>query len=347
MTAFNAKLNKTQLIAAGIKAEKELAALRALAAKPAATKTIVQTVTSPAVKALDIEALTTSLQALQSDVGDAIGSYQTNLTAEMSEVLDLRNQLEAELGELLELHEIVPDGSSTLGMLINQIEETQTTSAKQISLRAQEIEDSCLEDAENWEAEQDLHDRAFAKSTSDRRQAVSREVDEYKYLREKVRAQDDQIDAEKERSFSQEMNEIKRVASVQIAERDNELVIRENSHASICTQEVDLNAELSSALKKAEAEGTAIANKQVAHAVDMVEAENSAEVNSQLIERGALLAEQADNAESILRLTTRLEQLTNSNQQLAHDALEARHKGSTQALEAVERIALASASAKK
>ena len=345
MTSFNSKFNKTQLIERGKKLEQELAALRA-----APPKTITKTLPAPkgaTTRVLDIEALNISLQALQGDVGEAIGSYQSDITSEMSEVLELRRQLDRETADLKELHDIVPNGGSTLGNLINEYNETRETISHTLNARAGKIEDTLLLASDAWDVERDIHDKAVEVHRSERLLSVRRANEEYSYAQAQSREVDEEADAENGRLFAQEIAELNAAAQAQLREREVNIEAQEQSHKDTRGSVEVLREELASALRKAEGEGNGIANRQIAHKAAMVEAEGSAEINGQQIERAALIGEQRDNENTLARLTTQLSDLTASNTLLAREALEARHKGSTQALEVAERIALASASSSK
>lgn len=261
------------------------------------------------------------LEQLQSGISSTLAELSEKLSVEAGKLEDLSETTQLERTELGELYELTLADDS-LDKLLSEYEATAKTSKEAFSTRKEALEAKLLELRRAWELEQEsqakaIQDRNLLSSTTQKREA-----EEYKYALELSR----KLGEEQYQASQLELNKAridrKEVQDKEWAEAEKLLAEREKNQLEASTKVEGIKAEKEAAIKKAEAEGMGIGNKQARVKADLLGKEIEGQ-NRIFVQRISGLQARVDIQQNrIAALSKQLETASRQMQELAAKAIE-------------------------
>ncbi len=261
------------------------------------------------------------LEQLQAGISSTLAELSEKLSVEAGKLEDLSETTLLERSELGELYELTLADDS-LDKLLSEYEETAKTSKEAFSARKEALEAKLLELRRAWELEQESHaktiqDRNLLSSTTQKREA-----EEYKYALELSRKLGEEQYQASQLELNRKRAERKEVQEKEWAEAEKLLAEREKNQLEAATKVEGIKAEKEAAIKKAEAEGTGIGNKQARVKADLLGKEIEGQ-NRIFVQRISGLQARADLQQNrIALLSKQLETASRQMQELAAKAIE-------------------------
>lgn len=261
------------------------------------------------------------LEQLQAGISSTLAELSEKLSVEAGKLEDLSETTQLERTELSELYELTLSDDS-LDKLLSEYEETAKTSKEAFSTRKEALEAKLLELRRAWELEQETHaktiqDRNLLSSTTQKREA-----EEYKYALELSRKLGEEQYQASQLELNRKRAERKEVQEKVWAEAEKLLAEREKNQLEATTKVEGIKAETEAAIKKAEAEGMGIGNKQARVKADLLgkEIEGQRRIFEQRITGLQARADIQQNR--IAALSKQLETASRQMQELAAKAIE-------------------------
>jgi chromosome segregation ATPase len=224
---------------------------------------------------LSIPDIVARLKALTLSIGESSSSLQSALSAEATELHKLRTEATSLIEQLGTLHEITV-GPDTLDTLIKQYGETSKAAEAELSEKRKAFDKEMSAARAAWKKEQDEHAAKAKEAAAQLKKARQRDAQEYKYETERVhKAETDAIEQAR-KAFAQELSDLEERKRSEWAEREKAIAEREKELAELTKKSEGFEAELETATKKAEAEGTGIAKRQTKSQADLKKKDNEA-----------------------------------------------------------------------
>lgn len=286
-----------------------------------------------------------SLERLRNDVRTAFGSYQNEILDTVVSAREFSEKLEAETRELYDLYGVEFSGTATVNALIAKYNGIAQSFADEVSKVTSENK-KALNDLlrEKFETIQELAtSESFLRK--DQELALSRDEEEYSYLINKHRAEND-------RKLKAEVaaREASRAAVLESFDsewkaKDTSLKERFDYCLTVFQDFEKLTKKLEQLRVEAVHKGTLEANK----VFDRLEKKDVSVYDSEMLQYDidirSLTDQRQQNTLLIEKLQTRLKDLTTDVQALSQTSLNSQAKGAAMALEAVERIVVEQAKA--
>lgn len=261
------------------------------------------------------------LEQLQAGISSTLAELSEKLSVEAKKLEDLGKVTTQERKALAELYELTLT-DDTLDQLLVEYEETAKTSKEEYSVRKETLDQALLELSRAWEEAQEAHNKAILDRNTTAALAQKRENEEYTYALKLARKLDEEqyqaqkLELDKARSAREEVQE---KAWMQQEKALDEV---ETRHFVAEQKVAGMAAEKESAVKKAEAEGTGIGNKQARIKADLLgkEIEGQRRIYEQRIAAVQMRVESQNNRISVL--SKQLESASKQIQDLAARAIE-------------------------
>jgi hypothetical protein len=210
-----------------------------------------------------------SLEKLQWGFGSAVSELSEKLTSESAKLQELQHKVAEEMQQLKELHNLDEIEENTLDTLIQTYETNSKTFAEEIGQRREAVEQEIQELKKAWEQEQEEHKRTTTEHHEQQRKTRQRDIEEYEYDLALRRNLDNDAYQQNQKHLYKELEENKQAQEKQWDEREKAIAERENKFEELKTKVEAFEKEKEAAIKKAKAEGEAIAKKQVASQEDL------------------------------------------------------------------------------
>ncbi|MEM7153910.1 MAG: hypothetical protein AAF799_13760 [Myxococcota bacterium] len=263
MKKISTRSTKTEILAAYNAMAKELKSLKAKArtAPAPAQKALPPSPAEVAAREVSIGDIIRSLRDLTTSIGESSSSLQGELTAEATQLTDLREQANQVTADLRTLHEIEVSEDS-LAELIARYEESSEAAERELTAKKEAFDDEIDAARTAWVKEQQQHKAALKEASRESDQARKRDAAEYAYELEQRTAKENDEEGQALKAFELEQVELRERKAAEWTERNKQLEARETERNELVAKAEAFEGKRDAAVKKAEAEGMAIARRQ-------------------------------------------------------------------------------------
>lgn len=305
------------------KMNKELVKLKSVKTPPppaAKEKTIVKVIEGGS-KPENIEGIIGILDGIDKGAGKAISSISNQLTIEAESLAELTAQIDQKTEELEKLYGIKTK-NGTLGKIIEDYEASQKKFETEFADQKREATEALAEKKVNWQKEQQKYQEADKEKRGQNTQSFEREVEEYEYDLEHARTQEDDVYEQKKKKLQEDLEMLEKEKEKLWEEKEKELVKHEEEYATYQQKFEEIPAKIEKEIKKAEAEGKAIIERDAKVKADLQAKE--IESNKQIFELKINSLDKViqNQQHQIDSLSKQLESALQQAQQLAIKAIE-------------------------
>jgi DNA repair exonuclease SbcCD ATPase subunit len=286
---------------------------------------------------LSIADIVERLKALTLSIGESSSALQSALSAEATELHRLRAEADGFIEQLRALHEIEV-GPDTLSTLIKQHGETAKAADAELSEKRKTFDKEMSAARAAWKKEQDEHTSQAKEAAAQLKKARQRDAQEYKYAIERQHKAENDVLEQARKAFAQELADLEERKRSEWAEREKAIAEREKELGELTKKSDAFEAELETATKKAEAEGTGIAKRQTKTQADLKKKDNEAIQRVLELKIAALQDTIGKQDAQIEELTRALDQARKQTTELAVKAIDGASNASSFA--AIKEIAL-------
>lgn len=286
---------------------------------------------------LSIVDIVERLKALTLSIGESSSSLQSALSAEATELQRLRAEAVGYIEQLKTLHEIEV-GPDTLATLIKQHGETAKAADAELSEKRKAFDKDMSAARAAWKKEQDERSATAKEAAAQLKKARQRDAQEYKYLIERQHKAENDALEQARKAFAQELSDLEERKRNEWTEREKAIAEREKELAELTKKSDAFEAELETATKKAEAEGTGIAKRQTKTQADLKKKDNEAIQRVLELKIASLQDQIAKQDTQIEELSRALEAARKQTTELAVKAIDGASNASSFA--AIKEIAL-------
>jgi len=217
---------------------------------------------------VSIADIITRLRGLTTNIGESASALQGELTTEATALGGLRQRAEAVTEELRSLHGIeVTD--ATQGELIARYSERREATDREQAERREAFDKERNAARAAWNEEQQERAHKAKEAARELKKARQRDAQEYEYALAQAKAQQDDARAQERKEFDQQLAQLREQKAEEWKEREEALAKRELEYAELRAKSDAFDDEREAAVKKAEAEGTAIARRQAKVKTDL------------------------------------------------------------------------------
>ncbi|MCU0447733.1 MAG: hypothetical protein MUE85_22760 [Microscillaceae bacterium] len=233
-------------------------------------------VVGDAAKVNTVEGILLTLESIEQGLGTSINEISAKLTLEADGLAELLKQTQEKTEVLQSLYTIeVSDGM--LDKLLDEYEQTEENFAEEIKKQRLTAEEGYLELLKNWHKEQQKHEKLWQETLDATAKNQKREYQEYQYDLEHARnAERDNYD-QKKKQLQIDLDEIRETKVNEWNEREKQLKNREDEFAKYKTEFEQLPDKTDKEVKKAEAEGKAIIEKDAKVKADLLTKEHDSQ----------------------------------------------------------------------
>ena len=320
MKKISTRSTKTEILAAYNAMAKELKALKAKArtAPAPAQKALPPSPAEAAAKEVSIGDIIRSLRDLTTSIGESSSALQRELTAEATQLIELREQANSVTNDLKTLHDIEVDEDS-LAQLIARYEESSEAAERELSTKKDAFEDE-IEAAREAD------------------QARKRDAAEYAYELEQRTAKESDEEAQALKAFELELVELRERKTAEWTERNKQLEARETERNELIAKGEAFEGKRDAAVKKAESEGMAIARRQTKAESELRSKDNEGVRRVFELKVESLEGTIAKQEAQIKQLSRQLEDARKQTTELAVKAIDGASNASS--FESIKEIAL-------
>jgi chromosome segregation ATPase len=286
---------------------------------------------------LSIPDIVERLKALTLSIGESSSSLQSALSAEATELQKLRTEADSLIEQLKTLHDITV-GPDTLATLIKQYGETSKAAEAELSEKRKTFDKEMSTAKAAWKKEQDEHAAKSKEAAAQLKKSRQRDAQEYKYETERLHKGQTDVLEQARKAFAEELADLEERKRNEWSEREKAIAEREKELAELTKKSEAFDAELETATKKAEAEGTGIAKRQTKSQADLKRKDNEAIQRVLELKIASLQDQIAKQDAQIEELTRGLDQARKQTTELAVKAIDGASNASS--FSAIREIAL-------
>lgn len=287
----------------------------------------------------NVEGVIEVLNSVQEGIGKAISQCSNMQVVEAETLGALQAQIAERTKALKELYDIdIQLGNGTLDGLFETYEKEQKTFHEDMKNKREQFSEAHTERQRTWEKEKETQQTAIQDRKTEDRKLQVREQEEYQYTLKLERANEDDAYAQKKKKLQTELDEIEETQREALAEKEKAMAEKEAEFEDYKQKYEALPDKLSKAIKKAEAEGAAVIERdaKVKEALLKKEIEANQKANEMKINSLQQLIRQQDA--QIQKLSKQLENALKQTQDLAIKAIEG--AANTDSFNAIRAIAM-------
>lgn len=357
MATISSKSTKAQILKAYNELEKEKAELEkklktseqevtklkkqpaaaATTSKPMIKEKSVVKVVGDSAKVENVEGIILNLENIEKGLGKAMSEVANKLTVEAESLAELTQNINEEKEQLGKLYDIKVD-NGILDNLVTEYEESKTTFGEESDKKRKEFEEDIAEKRKAWNKDKDLHFQKTSERDEENRKQQEREREEHEYNLELDRGLKDDEYEQKKKLLQLELDELRETKENAWAADEKALKDLEDDFNTYKTKFEEIPDKLDKAIKKAEAEGKAIIERDAKEKAELLDKETESE--KRIFE---LTIESLDNTiktqnSRITSLSKQLESALKQAQDLAVKAIEG--SANNESFNAIREIAL-------
>lgn len=202
-----------------------------------------------------------SLANIQLGFGSAANELSEQLTTKAAKLAEIQQVVSEEVAQLSELHNLEVS-EDILDILIQTYEDNEKAYQEEYSQRYEVLSQELLELNNNWQKEQEEHQRNIKERNENLNRTRQRDAAEYKYDLELQRKLTNDEYEQEQRLLNNQLEEEKQTTEKQWSEREKIIADREKEFAELKAKVEAFPKEQETALKKATEEGKGIATYQ-------------------------------------------------------------------------------------
>jgi hypothetical protein len=223
-----------------------------------------------------VESILLSLENIEQGLGTSINEISAKLTFEADSLAELLEQTQEKTEVLQSLYNIQVS-EDTLDKLLDEYEQMEENFAQELKNQRVTTEENYQELLKNWHKEQQKHEKSWQEQLNTTAKNQSREYQEYQYELEHARATERDTYDQKKKQLQDEFAEIRETKINEWNEREKVLKIREDEFLKYQTEFEQLPDKTEKEVKKAEAEGKAIIEKDAKVKADLLAKEQDSQ----------------------------------------------------------------------
>ena len=304
------------------------------------SKNEVVPVTIPSLIANEPQSVGDILQALiqlQDNFGGAVSNLSEKLTQEAVTLENVQTSVSEQEEQLTNLYDLDAENTD-VDQLIQDYQDSEKTFDEEFDIRQGELDEELTSAQDEWDKEQETHQRAVKERDENIAKTRQREAEEYLYDLQLDRKLSTETYEQDRQQLYQELEDLQELQNKEWDEREEAIATREKEFSELETKAESLEAELEAAIKKAKEEGKGIANHQAKVKADLREKEVAGLKRSYELRLDFLEDTIQDQDDRIHSLSKQLDAALKQVQDLAVKAIEGAAESSS--FEALREIAL-------
>ncbi len=202
-----------------------------------------------------------SLANIQLGFGSAANELSEQLTTKAAKLAEIQQVVSEEVAQLSELHNLEVS-EDILDILIQTYEDNEKAYQEEYSQRYEVLSQELLELNNNWQKEQEEHQRNIKERNENLNRTRQRDAAEYKYDLELQRKLTNDEYAQEQKLLNNQLEEEKQTTEKQWNEREKIIADREKEFAELKAKVEAFPKDKETAIKKATEEGKGIATYQ-------------------------------------------------------------------------------------
>jgi hypothetical protein len=202
-----------------------------------------------------------SLANIQLGFGSAANELSEQLTTKASKLAEIQQVVEEEISQLSQLHNLEVS-EDILDTLIQSYQDNEKAYQEEYSQRYEVLSQELLELNNNWQKEQEEHQRNIKERNENLNRTRQRDSAEYKYDLELQRKLTNDEYAQEQKLLNNQLEEEKKTTEKQWSEREKTIADREKEFTELKAKVEAFPKDKETALKKATEEGKGIATYQ-------------------------------------------------------------------------------------
>lgn len=278
------------------------------------------------------------LMKLQLGFGSSVSALSDKLTLEAAKLEALRERVDEEMAQLVQLHHLSEVEDNTLNRLIDEYERSHTEFEEEFLSRQTELEKEFEQAKQAWLKECSVHHLQIRERNETYQKNSKREIERYQYELERERTLEERQYAQIQEERDRELEETQQQQRKVWQEREKAIADREQQFTQ-CQQKVEEHPkELEATVKRGKDNGRNIAYYQAKVKADLKHKEVEGQKQFYEVRLSSLEESIRARETRIQVLTKQLESALKQVQDLAVKAIEG--SANAKSLQAVKDIAL-------
>ncbi len=283
-----------------------------------------------------VEGILATLESVETGLGNAVSELSAKLTLEADQVAELLKQSTEKAEKLKSLYNVVAS-EDTLDKLIAEYEENQKAFEETAQKNREDFDKDMATRRLNWSVENQLHNTQVYERNEKNSKEIQREQQEYQYNLQQERNAEKDAYAQKRKALQVELDEIREAKNLAWAELEKTLKTREEEFDKYKSDFEAFPEKLEKEVKKAEAEGKGIIEKDARVKADLLHREIDSRNRVFDLQINSLNGVIDGQKSQIASLSKQLEATLKQAQELAIKAIEG--SANTDKFDAVREIA--------
>jgi len=268
-----------------------------------------------------VASIISNLTSVQQSIAQSLSNLSAEQVVEAEKLQKIAQQIAEEKAQVKTLYSI-DINENTFEETAQSYEEQKTSFEDTFADKKKAYSEELLNKHMSWNKEQDEYNRKTAERNKEAQTSRKREQDEFDYALKQTRAAQDDAYNQKRKALADELVELKAEKEKAWAEKEKSIADRENEFAEYKRKYEAAEGELQKEVKKAEAEGRAVVERE--HKVKLALYNADTDANQKALElRISTQKELIKNQdEQVKKLSVQLENALKQAQSLALKALE-------------------------
>ena len=279
-----------------------------------------------------------NLTLLQVGFGGVVNELSEQLTREATQLQELQTNVNLELEQLKDLHDLEEVSDDTLDVLVQRYEENSKTFTEELTQQQETLEQQFQEQQSAWQKEQNQQQKSIQERNENRNKSQARDQESYHYNLQLQRDLDHEEYEQTQATLYKQLEELQQEREKQWEEREQALTEQEKEYAEVKAKVEEFSQKLEENIKRGKESGRNIGNYQAKIKADLLAKE--VEGQKQFFElRVKSLSETIQTQENrIQSLSKQLDSALKQVQDLAVKAIEGTSNASS--FQAMKEIAI-------
>ncbi len=283
-----------------------------------------------------VEGIVATLESVEFGLGNAVSELSAKLTLEANQIAELLKQSTEKAEQLKSLYNVAAN-EGTLDKLIAEYEASEKTFEESAQKRNEDFDKDIATRRKDWQDEKQLHNTQIQERNEKNTKEQQREQQEYQYNLQQERNAEKDVYAQKRKALQIELDEVRETKNLAWGESEKALKTREDEYEKYKKDFEEFPEKLEKEIKKAEAEGKAIIEKDARVKADLLNREIDSRNRVFDLQISSLNGVIEGQKAQIANLTKQLESTQRQAQELAIKAIEG--SANTDKFDAVREIA--------
>jgi hypothetical protein len=211
-----------------------------------------------------------NLTQLQVGFGGAVSELSEQLTREATQLQEFQKNVNLELEQLKDLHDLEEVSDDTLDVLLQRYKENSKIFTEELTQQQETLEQQFKEQQSAWQKEQNQQQKSIQERNENRNKSQARDQESYQYNLQLQQDLDHEEYEQTQAILYKQLEELQQEREKQWEEREQALTEKEKEYAEVKAKVEEFSQKLEENIKRGKESGRNIGNYQAKIKADLL-----------------------------------------------------------------------------